>query len=597
MPRQSSFAAATKGARLLAATILMSVLAACGGGGGGSESETVISLPAQRGLEPAIAPADNTFNDAHFAGSGTCSTCHNDEATDATAEMLDSMGRNVSIGKAWESSVMANAARDPYWHAVVATELKLYPSKTSEINDTCTRCHAPMANELARKEGVGIQIFDTGSVDDGTFVQGFLSKDATDSTFNHAMDGVSCSLCHQMADDGLLGSFDSMTGGFSILYSPVKDERPSYGQYPQPDIGYMKNQSEFTPVYSAHISTSETCATCHNLNIQPLDKDGNEVAGVSHFAEQAMFTEWQNSDYKNGGPQQQQCQECHMPRIENDIKIATAGASAERSDFAEHSFLAANTVMQQMMDNYRTQLGIPAGVDFQESIARNRAFLATSAEVNITNTSQDGTNLVVDVQVLNKAGHKLPSGYHSRRASLHVLVTDANGQVIYENGKINPDGSINGVADDTNPYVYEPHYNVITDSNQVQVYQAIPGDVNGDVTHSLLAASTYLKDNRLTPAGFDKNAVPQDVEVAGLAVPDDNFNLGQDLIQYHIPVTGWAAPYNVVVELLYQPFGYGHLQDLFTHSDEIDQVDQFRTIYENTSLRFETLGADFATVN
>jgi len=106
-----------------------------------------------------------------------------------------------------------------------------------------------------------------------------------------------------------------------------------------------------------------------------------------------------------------------------------------------------------------------------------------------------------------------------------------------------------------------------------------------------------LKDNRLTPAGFDKNAVPQDVEVAGLAVPDDNFNLGQDLIQYHIPVTGWAAPYNVVVELLYQPFGYGHLQDLFTHSDEIDQVDQFRTIYENTSLRFETLGADFATVN
>jgi len=73
--------------------------------------------------------------------------------------------------------------------------------------------------------------------------------------------------------------------------------------------------------------------------------------------------------------------------------------------------------------------------------------------------------LAIVLSWLNKAGHKLPSGYHSRRASLHVLVTDANGQVIYENGKINPDGSINGVADDTNPYVYEPHYNVIVTSH------------------------------------------------------------------------------------------------------------------------------------
>ena len=593
-----------RGIRLaLVASFASAFIAACGGGGGGSDDssqtlpENLIALPAHRGLEPSIALADNTFNDTHYAGAGACSTCHNDEAAPEDREMVDDMGRDLSIGKAWESSTMANSARDPYWHAVVATELSRFPSQAAEINDTCTRCHAPMANDLARKEGFDIQVFDTGSVEDGTFVQGFLSKDANDSTFNHAMDGVSCTLCHQIADDGNLGTFESMTGGYTVLFSPVKDERPAYGQYNDPDVGYMKTQVEFTPVGSGHISTSETCATCHNLNTTPLDKSGNPVAGISHFAEQAMFTEWQNSDYKNGGPQEAQCQTCHMPRVDIEVPIASAGAADDRPDFAEHSFLAANTVMQQMMDDFRTQLGIAEGVDFQEAIARNRAFLAESAEVTINSTSRDAisNNLVVDVQVVNKAGHKLPSGYHSRRASLHVLVTDMNGQVIYENGKINADGSINGVADDTNPHVYEPHYNIITDSTQVQVYQAITGDAEGDLTHSLLAATHYLKDNRLTPQGFDKNAVPEDIAVAGLATGDENFNLGQDLIQYHIPVGESVGPFNVVVELLYQPFGFGHLQDLFTHSDEIDQVDQFRTIYENTTLRFETLAADFAT--
>ena len=138
---------------------------------------------------------------------------------------------------------------------------------------------------------------------------------------------------------------------------------------------------------------------------------------------------------------------------------------------------------------------------------------------------------------------------------------------------------------------------IITDATQVQVYEATTADANGDITHSLLAATGYLKDNRLTPVGFDKNAVPEDIQVAGLATGDDNFNLGADLLQYQIPIPDPGATYNVVVELMYQPFGYGHLQELFSFSSSIDQVDQFRTIYENTSLRAETLDVDFVTVN
>jgi len=119
------------------------------------------------------------------------------------------------------------------------------------------------------------------------------------------------------------------------------------------------------------------------------------------------------------------------------------------------------------------------------------------------------------------------------RAYLHVLVTDSNGSIVYENGKLNPDGSIDGVAEDTNPFTFEPHHNIITDATQVQVYEATTADANGDVTHSLLAATGYLKDNRLTPAGFDKNVVPEDIQVAGLAIGDDNFNLYRSYFRYH----------------------------------------------------------------
>ena len=189
---------------------LVLLVSACGGGGGDSDGSgvTPVALPAARGLEPAIALSDATFNEAHFAGSEACNACHNDENVGDAAVMVDSTGRDVAIGDAWASSLMANSARDPYWHAVAARELAEFPSAAQEINDTCTRCHAPMANDLARKEGFELQIFDSGSVEEGTFVQGFLSKDATDSTFNHAMDGVSCTLCHQIADTGNLGSFE-----------------------------------------------------------------------------------------------------------------------------------------------------------------------------------------------------------------------------------------------------------------------------------------------------------------------------------------------------------------------------------------------------
>lgn len=578
--------------------LLALMLLSCSGGEPAPVA-TSVSLPAARGLVPDLEVSDHFFEDAHFNGSGSCSGCHDDQEVGENAVMVDSLGRDLSIVKAWRSSMMANATRDPYWHAVVAKELALYPELEDEINDVCSRCHAPMANEIGRRTGEPLQLFDKGSEAEGTLVKGVLSLDSTSDVFNHAMDGVSCTVCHQFADDGNLGTDAGMTGGFKIeQYSEANAaERPAYGQYSDVDPGYMKGLSNFTPVYAAHISTSETCGTCHNLKSTSVDRHGVPIPDAGPFPEQMIFTEWQNSDYNVGGALQQTCQDCHMPKLtDRDIPIAGAGAGGVvRSNFAEHTFLGANTVMLEILRTGRQQLGIANDIDFLGAIERNQQFLRTAAEVNILASGITNNKLALKVEILNKTGHKLPSGYHSRRAFIHVLVTDENGQVVYENGHINADGSIDGVSEDNNPDTYEPHYDVINSNTEVQVYQAIMGNSEDIRTHSLLNSTYYLKDNRLTPVGFNKAAVVEDIAVTGKANTDGNFGWGRDVVNYNIPVTG-SNTLNVFVELVYQPLSYGHLKSLFMMSDVVDEVDQFRTLYNSTTLRSEQIAAASVSV-
>ncbi|WP_456407329.1 hypothetical protein [Thiolapillus sp.] len=516
---------------------------------------------------------DSFFAHTYFSGSGVCKECHNN--------LVDGSGNDISIEKDWSTSMMANGTRDPYWRAKVASELHRNPQISGELNDKCSRCHAPMANDSAHKAGDDPQIFTEGAN------AGFLDP-ANTTYFDMSMDAISCTACHQMEDNGKLGTLEGISGKFTIddyvANGTDKINRPAYGQYADPSQPLMQNFVEFTPEYGAHASTSEFCATCHDLKTPFVDANGDIASTTpeSEFPEQMAYSEWEHSDFADGKPKASTCQQCHMPQLTESVKIATRPASLNpRPDFSRHTFHGANTVMLDMLNRNKDALGVSA-TGFEKTIADTRAFLQQAASIDLSSTVVVNGKLHVNLRITNNSGHKFPSGYPSRRAYIHFVAKDGSDQIVFESGKLNNNGSIVGASTDTNLYSIEPHYQEISSGDQVQLYEPIMENTDGEVTHTLLRAAKYSKDNRLLPAGFDKATAPSDIAVRGAAFDDPDFVGGRDDITYIVDLSSLNANENITftAEIRYQPLAFGHLQDMFKDSAAVPQVNSFKTLFE-----------------
>jgi hypothetical protein len=168
-----------------------------------------------------------------------------------------------------------------------------------------------------------------------------------------------------------------------------------------------------------------------------------------------------------------------------------------------------------------------------------------------------------------------------QRVWVHLTVQDAAGRTVFESGAVNPDGSIVGNDNDADAAAYEPHYQVIDSSDQVQIYESIMGDIEGQVTTTLLKGASYLKDNRLPPAGFDKDSVQTDIAVHGAALEDEGLTGGSDRIQYIIDLNDAAGPFVVTAELLYQSIGFRWADNLRLY--DAPELGRFLGYYEQVS--------------
>jgi hypothetical protein len=389
-----------------------------------------------------------------------------------------------------------------------------------------------------------------------------------------AHDGVACSLCHQITNRNL-GTPSSFTGGF-IVTPAAPDPRPMFGPF-QIERGIstiMRSATGFQPTEAPHVKQSELCATCHTLVTKARGTKG-EIVG--ELPEQMPFLEWKNSAFD---AEQRSCQSCHMPVVEEDTPIASV-LGAPRKGFARHTFVGGNFFVQRMLNQYRANLRVPAAVDEMETAIRvTLANLRTAtAEISVDRAEVATDRLLADVVVRNLTGHKLPTGYPSRRVWLHVTVRDRAGRIVFESGAVGPNGSIVGNDNDADASAVEPHYLEISRSDHVQIYESVMSDLTGRPTTGLLSAVRYLKDNRLLPRGFEKvNADPW-IAVVGEAASDTDFSESGDRVRYSIGVAPAAGPFQIEAELRFQVISFRWAENLRPYKSE--ETSRFVGYYES----------------
>lgn len=470
-----------------------------------------------------------------FQPSSNCTACHQG--------MKDTLGNDVAINTEWQSSIMANAARDPYYLASVRMEMKESPQFTEAIEEKCAICHAPMARLSNDAKEESTLLFDA---------QGVLEKEHPQ--FNLAVDGVSCSVCHQIPENPAENFRHSSDLAINLDLSA--SERFIYGAFPisEQNVNVMKSASGYTAVQSEHIRESAVCATCHELYLNYIKADSTLSSGDELFYEQTPYSEWLASDFSR----ESSCQECHMPPAEGAAPISNITPENLYEPFARHTFTGGNVFMLNLFGEFSEELGFPGSVAaLDQHIARTEDLLQNkTATLAISALDLQDDTLTFEVVIDVLTGHKFPTSFPSRRTWLHVIVSDANGKVIFESGGHEDTGEIYGNANDENPEAFEPHYDLISAPDQVQIYEPIMKDVAGEVTTFQMLAAGYLKDNRLLPAGFDKQNPPPVSSVIGEALKDSSFTGGSDSITYQVQTDGVSGPFTVQVELLYQSVSY-----------------------------------------
>jgi hypothetical protein len=488
-----------------------------------------------------------------FRTADRCFTCHNNLKT--------AKGEDVSIGLEWSASMMANAARDPYWQGSVRREVIEHPESSAAIQNECATCHMPLQNLLDKAQGHQTEMF---------------KQLPLGPEHAAAADGVSCAVCHQIQATGL-GTPATYNGNI-VVAAPDVHPRPAFGPYAADPDRVMKVHvmtTGYAPTQADQMRDAGLCGSCHTLYTTTRGPDGKEIGKLP---EQMPYLEWLHGDYKD----KQTCQQCHMAAVNGPVVIASL-LSQPREGVRQHGFLGANFLVDGMLSAHHDELAVSADpAQLAAETARVTAFLQSqAAKVTVEPASVADGTLSFAVRVENLTGHKLPTAFPSRRAWLHVVVTAADGQVVFESGKLNADGSIAGNANDADPARYSPHYTKITKADEVEIFEPILGDSQDHVTTGLLSATHYLKDNRILPAGFDKKTAVQDIAVQGEAADDSEFTAGSSTTHYAIATSGAAGPFKVAAELVYQPVGYRWAHNL--ESFKAEEPQRFVHYYEQAA--------------
>jgi hypothetical protein len=324
--------------------------------------------------------------------------------------------------------------------------------------NSCADCHLPVA-----------ALQNPGKTDLSSAIQGNwnLSK------------GIECDFCHKIKQvdvsnkpgvQSITMSRVSMGGG---MMSPLL----AYGPYD--DVVTMPMAASYNPLYSK----SEYCSSCHQDGITlpnnktwdvesvypeakdyPLYEKGRIIPNQWTYQE---WLEWQSALPADDEDKGRQCQNCHMNWTKEMLPYyrhivsgqvrASMGTERKPKDIYPHTF---------------------------EGATLKR--LEGSARLHIETQYVEG-ELKVSVEVDNvNAGHRLPTGEHTRNMILVIRAESEDGQQLdFINGSTVPDWGGTGKAE--NDYGGTPG----------KGFARITGDDKGNINVPIWRATKIVSDNRI----------------------------------------------------------------------------------------------------
>jgi hypothetical protein len=495
---------------LAAAAAGLMGLAAAGLEPGRSEVEPV-PLPAGH---PTLPAQDDDTRYLH--GRELCARCH--DASPRARALRAADGRDISPVHTLGGTVMQAAFVDPFFRAQLERERRhaADPEAARALEAECLRCHAPVAHHertLAGRDAPD------------------LEEALTDA---FVAEGVSCTVCHRIGPEGL-GTPETWSG-----HPPMDREARLYGPYPEPFVGPMRVNTGYEVTYGPHMVLSSLCATCHTLETHH---------GEEAFLEQGAYLEWRNSVYsyesKGVTEETRSCQACHMPDVGPTRLAHNPGGRDfpfldERPEVRSHRIVGGNARLLDLLAAGGEALGAPGTPEQYRDTARatREQLQGRTAELALEDPRVEDGRLRAEVRVTNRAGHKLPTGFPSRRVWLELEVEGPDGTWFHSGA---PDAQ--GRVLPPERALREPHHKVLERADQVQVWERVAVNEAGEPTTRVGAMVGTRKDNRLLPLGW--SPVGPDAArtgAVGAAAEDEDFAGGEDRVALSIPLPEGLAP-------------------------------------------------------
>jgi hypothetical protein len=528
---------------------------------------------------------------------------------------------NLSAYGEWRAGMMGLAGRDPVFFAQLASERSIHdqnPDLPKKLQNLCLSCHGVMGQRQFHLDldNGGDSCSLTSPTAKNCFLSDFIYQWQPNQQYTKyaglARDGVSCTVCHHIAAEGL-GKPETFTGRFKV--GPPNELN---GPFQQPLILPMNQALGIKPVTAPQVQSSALCGSCHTILLPVFNNKGVQVG---QDWEQTTYLEWLNSVYQNEikpfGGSIKTCQDCHMPSTfqmkgyapqDLEYRIASIEDNTfpfvdnrapdpditlqSRSPYHRHTLVGMNLFVLKMFEEFPTKLGIRRtdpmatygnpveGLHTSQNAALELAREQT-VKVEVVSINKTDKTLDVTVKVTNEAGHLFPSGVSFRRAFIDFELLGQDGKPLWASGMTNQYGAIvQGTTSNVLPteffdpgpngQQYQPHYQKITSQSQVQIYEELMKDPQGVFTTSFVSLDKKVKNNRLQPRGWSpKGPFAYETAPDPNTAQDPNYNNGSgtDVITYSVPLSELkGTPVSVSANVFYQTIPPYYLRQRFTDS-------------------------------